>query len=166
MERIISVQKKSEEDYIIQFYLCLCKNDRSEIKRLLKHQKNRSYYERMEPLKKKVSLDIQAKPAKAKKERDKYRTMDCIKKQELLNKKAEKCRTMDSDKRQQLLNKNEEKYRTMDSHKKQQLSNKNAEKYRTMDNDQQKDLIDKQIKPTIVIKVKIFTPVLTSSKRK
>ena len=39
-----SVQKKSEEDYIIQFYLCLCKNDRSEIKRLLKHQKNRSYY--------------------------------------------------------------------------------------------------------------------------
>ena len=166
MERIISVQKKSEEDYIIQFYLCLCKNDRSETKRLLKHQKNRSYYERMEPLKKKVSLDMQAKPAKAKKERDKYRTMDCIKKQELLNKKAEKCRTMDSDKKQQLLNKNEEKYRTMDSHKKQQLSNKNAEKYRTMDNDQKKDLIDKQIKTTIVIKVKIFTPVLTSSKRK
>ena len=70
VERIISVQKKSEEDYIIQFYLCPCKNDRSEIKRLLKHQKNRSYYERMEPLKKKILLDMQAKPAKAKKERD------------------------------------------------------------------------------------------------
>ena len=108
MERIISVQKKSEEDYIIQFYLCLCKNDGSEIKRLLKHQKNRSYNERMEPLKKEISLDMQAKPAKAMKERDKYRTMDRIKKQELLNKKAEKCRTMDSDKKQQLLNKNEE----------------------------------------------------------
>ena len=107
MERIISVQKTSEEDYIIQFYLCLCKNDGSEIKRLLKHQKNRSYYERMEPLKKEISLDMQAKPAKAMKERDKYRTMDRIKKQ-LLNKKAEKCRTMDSDKKQQLLNKNEE----------------------------------------------------------
>ena len=158
--------KKKSEDYIIQFFLCLCKNDRSEIKRLLKHQKNRSYCERMEPLKKKISLDMQAKLAKAKKERDKYRTMDHIKKQELLNKKAEKCRAMDSDKKQQLLNKNEEKYRTMDSHKKQQLSNKNAEKYRTMDNDQKKDLIDKQIKTTIVIKVKIFTPVLTSSKRK
>ena len=147
MERIISVQKKSEEDYIIQFYLCLCKNDRSEMKRLLKHQKNRSYYGRMEPSKKKISLDMQAKPAKAKKEKDKYRTMDRIKKQELLNKKAEKCRTMDSDKKQQLLNKNEEKYKTMD-------------------NDQKKDLIDKQIKNTTVIKVKIFTPVLTSSKRK
>ena len=107
MERIISVQKKSEEDYIIQFYLCLCKNDGSEIKRLLKHQKNRSYYERMEPLKKEISLDMQAKPAKAMKERDKYRTMDRIKKQ-LLNKKAEKCRTMDSDTKQQLLKKNEE----------------------------------------------------------
>ena len=89
VERIISVQKKSEEDYIIQFYSCSCKNDRSEIKRLLKHQKNRSYYERMEPLKKKILLDMQAKPAKAKKERDKCRTMDRIKKQELLNKKAE-----------------------------------------------------------------------------
>ena len=127
VERIISVQKKSEEDYIIQFYVCSWKNDRSEIKRLLKHQKNRSYYERMEPLKKKILLDMQAKPAKAKKEKDKYRTMDRIKKQELLNKKAEK-------------------YRTMDSDKKQRLSNKNAEKYRTMDNDQKKDLIDKQIK--------------------
>ena len=141
MERIISVQNKSEEDYIIQFYLCLSKNDRSEIKLI------EIYIERMEPLKKKILLDMQAKPAKAKKERDKYRTMDHIKKQELLNKKAEKCRTMDSD-------------------KKQQLSNKNAEKYRTMNNDQKKDLIDKQIKTTIVIKVKIFTPVLTSSKRK
>ena len=116
---------------------------------MLKHQKNRSYYERMEPLKKKISLDMQTKPAKAKKERDKYRTMDRIKKQQLLSKKTEKCRTMDSDKKQQLLNKNEEKYRTMDSDKKQQLSNKNAEKYRTMDNDQKKDLIDKQIKTTI-----------------
>ena len=66
MDRIISVQKKSEEDYIIQFYLCLCKNDRSEIKRLLKHQKNRSYYERIEPLKKKISLDMQAKLCKSK----------------------------------------------------------------------------------------------------
>ena len=72
--------------------------------------------------------------------------MDRIKKQELLNKKAEKCRTMDSDKKQQLLNKNEAKYRTVD-------------------NDQKKDLIDKQIN-TIVIKVKIFTPVLSCSKRK
>ena len=70
---------------------------------------------------------------------------------------------MENDKKQQLLNKNEEKYRTMDSHKKQQLSNKNAEKYKTMDNDQKKDLIDKQIKTTIVIKVKIFTPVLICS---
>ena len=146
MERIISVQKKNQKIILYNFFLCLCKNDRSEIKRLLKHQKNRSYCERMEPLKKKISLDMQAKLAKAKKERDKYRTMDHIKKQELLNKKAEKCRAMDSDKKQQLLNKNEEKYRTMDSHKKQQLSNKNAEKYRTMDNDQKKDLIDKQDK--------------------
>ena len=142
VERIISVQKKSE-DYIIQFYLCSCKNDRSEIKRLLKRQKNRSYYERMEPLKKKILLNIQAEPPKAKKERDKYRTMDRIKKQELLNKKAEQYRTMDSNKKQQLSNKNVEKYRTMHCDKKQQLLNKNAEKYRTMDSDKKQQLLNK-----------------------
>lgn len=56
----IQSEHRSSGQYTIQFLTCSCKNvDRNDWKNLMKIQRNKQYYETMEPFKKKMLFDKQ-----------------------------------------------------------------------------------------------------------
>ena len=95
VEVISTIQKKNQftEHYEIQFLCCSCNNlDRSERKKIMKNQRDKIYYDNMEPSKKKKLSE------------KKYKKMDSAKKRKLFNRNAEKYKSMDSRKKKELIN--------------------------------------------------------------
>ena len=94
VEVICTIQKKNQltEHYEIQFLCCSRKNlDKNERKKIMKRRRNKSYYDTMEPSKKKKLYE------------EKYKTMDAAKKQQLLNQNSEKYKAMGNAKKKELI---------------------------------------------------------------